>query len=382
MPRDPALKAKLPAAQGIKRPDFKPHGISGGSKGRGPKPSALTAAQAKKRRRVIIASLVVVSLAIAGGVTWYVTRPGPKLEVTGAFGKVPTVKNIDKVTPSSKVKVTELLPGSGPKLAKGDTAAVHLTYYKFPPKASGSASPEASSSGGKDTSKLGSTYEGGQGPALMGVGATGASGIDKTLSDAIGGHSGGSRLLLEVPPANGFGKEGNQQLGVGPNDTMLFVMDVVATYPKSSGPVQTEKFSEDGLPTVDPSKAGEAPKVTLPKDDPPDKLVVKTLVEGKGKALVKNDQAVVNYQGQVWKTGKTFDSSFTRGAAANFPVGTGGTVPGFDKGLLNAKIGSRLMLILPPSEGYGKQGNSQAGIKGDDTLVFIVDILATMPKAK
>ena len=29
---------------------------------------------------------------------------------------------------------------------------------------------------------------------------------------------------------------------------------------------------------------------------------------------------------------------------------------------------------MPPTWGYGKQGNAQAGIKGTDTLVFVVDI--------
>jgi peptidylprolyl isomerase len=34
------------------------------------------------------------------------------------------------------------------------------------------------------------------------------------------------------------------------------------------------------------------------------------------------------------------------------------------------------MLIIPPADGYGKTGNTQAGIKGTDDLVFIVDVLA------
>ena len=32
-------------------------------------------------------------------------------------------------------------------------------------------------------------------------------------------------------------------------------------------------------------------------------------------------------------------------------------------------------LVVPPAEGYGKKGNSQAGIQGTDTLVFVVDII-------
>ena len=44
--------------------------------------------------------------------------------------------------------------------------------------------------------------------------------------------------------------------------------------------------------------------------------------------------------------------------------------------LVGQKVGSRVLVVVPPAEGYGKDGNQQAGIKGTDTLVFVVDILA------
>jgi peptidylprolyl isomerase len=50
-------------------------------------------------------------------------------------------------------------------------------------------------------------------------------------------------------------------------------------------------------------------------------------------------------------------------------------VPGFAKALEGATVGSQVIAILPPSEGYGKAGNSSAGISGTDTLVFVIDIL-------
>jgi peptidylprolyl isomerase len=50
-------------------------------------------------------------------------------------------------------------------------------------------------------------------------------------------------------------------------------------------------------------------------------------------------------------------------------------VPGWDQGLVGEKVGSRVILEIPPALGYGKQGNEQAGIKGTDTLFFVVDIL-------
>ncbi len=42
---------------------------------------------------------------------------------------------------------------------------------------------------------------------------------------------------------------------------------------------------------------------------------------------------------------------------------------------ISLPVGSRVILEIPPADGYGEQGNEQAGIKGTDTLFFVVDIL-------
>jgi len=50
-------------------------------------------------------------------------------------------------------------------------------------------------------------------------------------------------------------------------------------------------------------------------------------------------------------------------------------IPGWDKGLVGQTVGTRVLLVIPPADGYGKTGNAQAGIKGTDDLVFVVDVL-------
>jgi len=52
-------------------------------------------------------------------------------------------------------------------------------------------------------------------------------------------------------------------------------------------------------------------------------------------------------------------------------------IAGFDEGLVGQTVGSRVLLVIPPDKGYGPEGNPQAGIGGTDTLVFVVDLLAT-----
>ena len=58
-----------------------------------------------------------------------------------------------------------------------------------------------------------------------------------------------------------------------------------------------------------------------------------------------------------------------------FPIGAGQVIKGWDNGLLGQKVGSRVLLVIPPADGYGDAGQGET-IKGDDTLVFVVDILA------
>ena len=50
-------------------------------------------------------------------------------------------------------------------------------------------------------------------------------------------------------------------------------------------------------------------------------------------------------------------------------------ITGWDTGLAGQTVGSRVMLVIPPKDGYGSNGASQAGITGTDTLVFVVDII-------
>ena len=39
-------------------------------------------------------------------------------------------------------------------------------------------------------------------------------------------------------------------------------------------------------------------------------------------------------------------------------------------------------MVVPPKDGYGKKGNPQAGIKGTDSLVFVVDVIASLPQVR
>ena len=47
------------------------------------------------------------------------------------------------------------------------------------------------------------------------------------------------------------------------------------------------------------------------------------------------------------------------------------------RGLRIRLLGDRVLLVVPPADGYGASGQPSAGISGTDTLVFAVDVLGT-----
>lgn len=124
---------------------------------------------------------------------------------------------------------------------------------------------------------------------------------------------------------------------------------------------------------------GVKPTITFPFANPSKTLQVKVLSEGTGPVVAKNNLLIADYLGQIWR-GKVFDNSFDRKQPIGAPIGAGQVLPGWDKALVGKKVGSRVLLVIPPSEGYGTTGNSDAGIKGTDTLAFVVDIVAAYSK--
>lgn len=135
----------------------------------------------------------------------------------------------------------------------------------------------------------------------------------------------------------------------------------------------------NGQPPKVTGAADKKPKVAKGQGKPPKDLKVKVLKEGKGQKVEKGDALNAHYHGQLWN-GKKFDSSWDRGQSATFQIGTGKVIKGWDEALVGKRLGSRVELVVPPSKGYGKQGQPPK-IPANSTLVFVVDLEKIMPSA-
>jgi peptidylprolyl isomerase len=187
-------------------------------------------------------------------------------------------------------------------------------------------------------------------------------------------------VLAVIPPSAAFGTAGKPSAGIGKGDTLVFVIDMISIFPAA---LSAEQTSDGGgsLPTVTAAtKANTSPTIKIPaKVTAPKTLQSKVLIKGTG-AKVKSGQFIaVQYTGVNWRTGDVFDSSYDEGGAQDFQLATsaggGGLIPGMVTGLVGQTVGSRVLLVIPPADGYGSSGVSAAGIEGTDDLVFVVDIL-------
>jgi len=97
------------------------------------------------------------------------------------------------------------------------------------------------------------------------------------------------------------------------------------------------------------------------------------LTEGTGASPQKGQTVTVHYTGTL-ANGKKFDSSYDHGRPADFRIGVGSVIKGWDEGLMSMKVGGKRRLVIPSALGYGPEGRPP-DIPGNSTLIFDVELL-------
>ncbi|MEU8714236.1 FKBP-type peptidyl-prolyl cis-trans isomerase [Streptomyces sp. NPDC048663] len=197
---------------------------------------------------------------------------------------------------------------------------------------------------------------------------------------ALAGKKAGSRVLMAVPPTWGYGTAGNAQAGIKGTDTLVFVVDVINSFnSKSSSTGKEVAQSDAALPKVGTNTDGKAPSIDIPKTDPPKTLVSNYVLEGDGPAVTASQTVLCQFKGEVWDSGKAFEQTYESGRLAQFAIEQmQEVVKGLAQGITGKKIGSRLLIVVPPDLAYGNNPPSGGVVKKGSTLVFTVDLLAAM----
>jgi peptidylprolyl isomerase len=139
--------------------------------------------------------------------------------------------------------------------------------------------------------------------------------------------------------------------------------------------------------TVAPSAAGKpcvaqtgtapagAPVVPVKVGPPPTALVTEDLTVGTGATVNPGATVTVDYIGVACSTGAIFDSSYSRGQPAPFPLDQ--VIPGWTQGIPGMKVGGVRLLGIPAELAYGDQPPSGADIAPGETLWFVVTVTNT-----
>ncbi|MGF1428748.1 FKBP-type peptidyl-prolyl cis-trans isomerase [Kitasatospora sp. LaBMicrA B282] len=280
-----------------------------------------------------------------------VASASPMPQVSGDFGKKATITLSGQ--PSGQFVVSTVSEGEGATVAKTDWVTVNYTAKDW--------------TSGKD---LPSSYDANTKPQLY---QAGIGQLVPAFDQSVVGKKVGSRVLVVAPPSAAFGSTGNSQIGVGKDETVVFVLDIMAAVPQDSVVTGTVTPPPANQPQVkDNGKA--APTITVPAGVPaPTSLQTTVLVKGDGKPVQSGQTVLVQYTGVLYSNGQQFDSSWSHGGAQALQVGTGSVIAGWDQGLVGQPVGSRVLLVIPPSLGYG--ATAQSGIPANSTLVFVIDIL-------
>ncbi|MBI5665642.1 MAG: FKBP-type peptidyl-prolyl cis-trans isomerase [Nitrospirae bacterium] len=128
----------------------------------------------------------------------------------------------------------------------------------------------------------------------------------------------------------------------------------------------SDKNKKDGEAFLAENKKKEGVK-TLPSG-----LQYKVIKEGDGDLPKATDTVTVHYKGTLID-GTEFDSSYSRGEPATFPVN--GVIPGWTEALQLMKAGSKWQLFIPAGLAYGERG-AGGKIGPNSALVFDVELIS------
>jgi peptidylprolyl isomerase len=235
--------------------------------------------------------------------------------------------------------------GDGAEVADGDLVSFDYTVTS-----------------GADASLVASSYADGVGAQSL---VLTESTVDPVFLAAIVGHKVGAQILYGTITTDPSGLTSDLVPIFGALTLTAVSTPLVRAAGIAVAPV-------DGLPVVTLADSGE-PTVANPATDPPTELIAQTLIEGEGAGVEDGDTLVVNYSGWLWD-GTAFDSSWTSGKAVSLVIADGEVIAGWVDGLVGKAIGSQVLLVIPPSLGYGD--TDSGSIPAGSTLVFVVDILA------
>jgi FKBP-type peptidyl-prolyl cis-trans isomerase len=186
----------------------------------------------------------------------------------------------------------------------------------------------------------------------------------------------GSRLVSTTTAESLFGDTDLSQYNLTSDDVLVLVIDIQRNFMGKANGV--DQLPQAGLPSIVLAPNGR-PGFTFPTSPAPTDLVISTLKQGSGAVVEKGDHVAVHYSGVLWDAETLFDSSWERGVPGSFLAESladdeNGLVPGFAQALIGQRVGSQVLVVIPPEFGY-PTGTAPDSVPDGSTMVFVFDVL-------
>ncbi len=278
-----------------------------------------------------------------------------------ATGSTTSAPKVTFPTPlvSTDNQVSVLKPGSGAPIQEGEQVDYKVSVYS-----------------GKTGALLGNVGYGSSATPIRSGAVTELSGKATTaVMQSLICATTGERYVLTSTAKDAFGAGALSSSNVADTDSLVVVVDVADHFlGKADG---FNLLPQDGLPSVVTAVNGQ-PGLVIQELAMPTTLRIETVKGGSG-AVVKDKQTVhIKYSGWVWPaTGSKLDapwddSSWTKDQAVDVPVNS--SLPtGLYKALLGAKVGSQMLAVIPPKDGF--PSGSVSSIPDGSTIVMVIDVL-------
>ena len=273
------------------------------------------------------------------------------VKATGALKKAPKV-SFPTPLHVTKTQTSVLVSGKGTPMTAGDSAFYDLTILN-------GRTGKVVAKGNYDTV--------GDGFSTIAKGAA-FDAVTKGLECA----QGNSRIAIVANSKDGHDNKAYQ--GIRKTDSLVFVLDVTKTFPAQA--TGFNRLPLNGLPSVVTTKTGQ-PGIQLPSGTPPTTFTKQLLKQGTGATTKKDSFIVAKYTAIGWKDKTIFDSSWTlgEGQAKVIGLGNAGVVAGLRAGLIGQKVGSRVLLVVPPKLAVSDGSDQTVTVPTGTPLVYVVDIL-------
>lgn len=262
------------------------------------------------------------------------------VSVEGDFYGVQTLTSTTPVSVGDDAQRSVLIEGRGDVFAEGDKPMAYITIFNGKTGEVASVMPEVKVP--NDPAQL----EGAEW-AYEAV-RCGAVGQRVAIAMKVG-------EALNVPPAEaGFDD-------LSEDDAFIIVVDF---FDELAG-CETVAPRDEAFPKAHLGGDAAEPFVEIPECmTPPTELEITVLEEGDGPVVEADQTIMTEYTGVYWNGGTRFDGSWD-GTGLPFSTADGALIDGFTQAMVGQKVGSTVLVTVPPNLGY----------EDGQTRVFVLKLL-------